>query len=184
MTIAEESMNRQKLNRRYTEMLQIIDRRIFRKAGKSSAFGIRQKRTEPGSPAQVGFVNNAFAKTVSRRNIAFPVVRAVIDDDRFGNIRRGIQRRKRQILFRTVNVVSEYCLIPDQGTDQFFTIRINQEFVRVKPHSLCRFIWTVDPVSVDHSRFGAGQINMPNAIAVFINAVTFQFFGTAFIKYA
>lgn len=121
MTVTEKGMHRQKFNGSNPQPFQITGYRLVGKTGKSTAFVIGYLRMKFGKAAQMGFINNAFFHFMMRTDfIIITPVKRVADNNRLRHIGRAVKFGKRQIFIRTVQIITENRLMPNQFADQFF----------------------------------------------------------------
>jgi len=181
--VAEKGVNRQQFDRGNAQPLKIVDNRPVRHAGKSAAFGIGNFRMQAGKSAGMGFVNHGIFKRTAQRFVAFPVV-GVVNNHRLRHIGRAVQFGERQILVRTVPVVAENGLMPDELADQLPAIGINQQLVRIKTLALFRPVRAINAVAVDLPRLQSRHIDMPDAVVIFGYGVTLHLLRAGFVKQA
>ena len=142
---------------------------------------VRNFGMQIAEPFDMGLIDYRFLKLMLQRLVYFPVI-SIANDNGFWNIRRAVQRIERQVFVGTVPLVAENRLMPDQLADQLPPIRIDQKFVGVKTFSLLRFVRTVDPVAVNQSGSGAGQIKMPDIMIVFKNFEPLDLLRSTLVK--
>ncbi len=181
MAVAEISMDRQQFHRGYAQPFKITGNRFRPHAGKGTAATVRNFGMQLGKTAHMRFINNCFVKSIAGSPVPFPIVK-IVNHDRLGYIRRTVQLVKRQILVRTVGVVTENRLMPNQLAAQLLSVRIKQQFVGIEAMPFFRFVRSVYPVTVNLSRFQSGNIHVPNIVIIAFNGDTVGLFGSAFIE--
>ena len=130
------------------------------------------------------FIDNSFFIRNFAKIFFFPRVFFCVNYHRFRNIWCTVQIAERQVLFRAVNIISEYCFVPSQFADNFFCIGVKKKFVRVKTLAFFRSIRTIYTITVNLSGKQLRNINMPNIIVVLSYNISSNFFLSFFIKKA
>ena len=98
-----------------------------------------------------------------------------VDHPGLGYIGSAVSVIKAEIGIRRAERVAEQPFRPLQFADQLLGVRVDQQFVGIEAMPGIRFVGTVDPIAVDHSRMGVGQIAVPDLIGVFGQFDAFQF---------
>ncbi len=151
-------MNRQELDRRHAETLQILDRLGVRHSCITAAQIVGDERVGLGKALDVRLVHDRAMPGRSRAPILSPVEERV-DDDALGHERRAVEIVARG--FRRHEVIREDRLVPVPRPVDRLRVRIEQQLGWVAPRALFRRPRSVHPEAVALSGLHIRQVTVP-----------------------
>ncbi|MNM86533.1 hypothetical protein D3C81_986890 [compost metagenome] len=173
MLVVDEGMNRQQLDRRYPELLDMAEQLVAHQPGKGTAVGLRHRRVAHADAAHMGFVEDGALPGDAHALVAAPGV-GRIDDLALGYERRAVALIEAEVAIGVADGVAEQCFGPFQATDQLLGVGVDQQLVGIEAVAVFRGVRAVYPVAVDLPGVGVGQVAVEDLIGVFRQLDTFE----------
>src|SRR3954451_16771036 len=165
MVVMDESMDRQKLDRRDAEVAQIGYDRCRREACEGATYGIADLRVAHREPFGVHFIDDGF---VPRTLIRPPSPgKGRVNDPAFRNERRTVPIVEGQILRVVAYPVAEQGVIPFKRTDKCFGIGVDEQLMVVEAVARLGFVRSVYPIAIKLTGPHVRQVAMPDLMRVF-----------------
>src|SRR3954468_1461854 len=165
MVVMDESMDRQKLDRRDAEVAQIGHDRCRREACEGATHGIADLRMAHREPFGVHFIDDGF---VPRTLIRPPSPgKGRVDNLAFRNERRTVPIVEGQILRLVAYPVAEQGVVPFKRTDECFGIGVDEQLMVVEAVACLGFVRSIYPIAIKLTRPHVRQVAMPDLMRVF-----------------
>src|SRR5271166_6751256 len=150
MSVLDERMYREELDRRNAEVVQILHYRRRREAGERAAHRLPDLRVAHRIPLDVQFVDYGFVP----RMLIWPPSpgEGRVDHPAFRNERRTVAIVEGQILSVVTNPVAEQGVVPFERTDERLGVRVDQQFVVVEAVARLGFVRSVHPITIELTR--------------------------------
>ena len=156
MAVVDEHVNRQQLDRRDAERLDVLDHFRRRQSRERAAQRFGHGRMQLRVTAHVGFVDDRAIPRHERLRVLFPV-EARVDDDALGHERRAVALVESQIVAFRADRVAETGVIPLELPDVFARVRIEQQLVGIEAMALFGLVRTMHAIAVHLSRPDAAR---------------------------
>ncbi len=155
--ILNELVHGHQLDRGHPEPAEVLDRRGVRDRAVRAAQLLGNVRMQLGEALDVCFVDDRLVVRRTRMTVAVPV-EEWIDDHRAHHVRSRVVVVETAVL----EAVVEQRLVPVDGALDRLGVGVEQQFGRVAPRAILRFVRPVDPEPVPLAGVHAGQVGMPD----------------------
>jgi hypothetical protein len=155
MTVVQEELDREKLDRRDTKALQVFDRRLGGESSVCAPSLLGHGGVARGKPLDVYFVDERLVPWRSGRAIVSPGEGGVENHGQRGE-RRAVAIVERQVGVRIAEAIAPQRVVPLQVAADGLGVGVEQHLVRVEPMAAGGLVWAVDPISVELPGFGVG----------------------------
>ncbi len=118
---------------------------------------------ESGESLDVGLVDDGFGPGRPGRTVAPPDVGGV-DDDRQGGTRGIVPVVRDQVFLGISQGIGKEGVVPADSPGDLLGVGIEKDLGGVEPESPGRVVGAVDPIAVDPSRTGFGEVDVPDVV--------------------
>ncbi len=161
--LVDDRVDREQLDRRHPEILQVGDGRLAGQARVGPAEILAHGRVQPGEALDVGLVDDRLVPRPPRRPVALPV-EAGVDDHAARHGRRRVLVVELEVGVRVLgvgDVGQGVGLVPGHRPVDRLGVRVEQELVRVEAVPVLRRERPVDAVAVALPRADPRQVAVP-----------------------
>src|SRR5579884_2368313 len=162
MTVVDEGMDRQELDRRDAKVADMVDDGRLAQAAIGAAQLLANAGMELGVAADMELIDDR-ALPGRPWDAVLPPGKGRIDDATTRHERRTVSYVERGVVPR-LHLVAEHRRIPFEVSHDRFRIRIQQELVRVEPVPVLRLIGSVNAIAIDRPRSGVRKKTVPHLV--------------------
>src|SRR5262249_46956849 len=165
-TVVDERMDGQQFDRRDAEGFEVFDYRLRREPAERSALALGHVRVDVGVAPYVHLVDD---RPVPRHRIPglFPgPLEVMVYHDALGHEGRAVPLVEREIRLRVPDRVAEYRRVPLELADVRARVRVEHQLVWIEAMPLAGRVGAVNPVTVHLAGTYAGQVAVPDLVAV------------------
>ena len=169
MTVVQEGVNRQQLDRGNPQLGQVFDGGGSRKPGNCPPHGFRNFRVANGESLDVGLVDDALVPFAAGAPVAAPG-KGGVHHLTFGQPSGVVAPVEAEVGVARADAVAEMRVCPFQIAHEISGIGVDKELVRVETVAPRRIVGAMNAIAVELPRANVRQIAMPNLVRVFRQA--------------